>query len=254
VNAVQIALGLIAAALIGALGWMTDWGQDFTAEPTIARVKAVAKADASVLPDFKLSSDSNAYAVIAERPLLNPTRKPAPTQPIPVAAPEPPKPQIRRGLYQLIGVTDLGEAKIAQVREVSTNKVRSIKPGDTLQELSVKSVSVNQVVLAFQGDTDVLELAKFTASGRVPQPAPSVQPPPIVAQAPAVPPPPGSPPQQPSVPPVPNLAQVGIPNPQQPGVVSQPPVANQPVPGRSNMRERLGIGRNRAPDGSPAPQ
>ncbi len=244
-KAVQIALALIAAALVGALGWVTNWGQDLATEPSIAETKYPARADASVLPDFKLSSDSNAYAVIAERPLLNPTRRPAPTQPIPVAAPEPPKPQIRRGLYQLIGVTDLGEAKIAQVREISTNKVRSIKPGDALQEMTVKSVSPSSVVLAFQGETDVIELAKFTASGRVPQPPP----PPIVAQQPPQPGQPVAPP------PLPNLALAGIPNPAQPGAVASPPVVapNQPVPGRSNMRERLGIDRGRLPDGSPPP-
>lgn len=169
-SAVQIALAALAAALIAALGWMTDWGQDFDAA-SVAEKAVVAKAEsATVLPDFKLGSDAAAYALIAEKPLLNPTRKPAPTQAIVQVAPEPPKPQIRRGLYQLVGVSDLGSVRIAQVKEVSGGRVKSIKQGDQLQEMSVRKIERDSVTLEFQGETDVIEVARFTASGRVPQP------------------------------------------------------------------------------------
>ncbi|MGL4232257.1 MAG: hypothetical protein ACRCWJ_12900 [Casimicrobium sp.] len=176
-NAVQIALAALAAALIGALGWMTDWGQDFSAEPDIASRKVSAKIEgASVLPDFKLGSESNAYTQIAERPLLNPTRKPAPTQPIAQVAPEPPKPQIRRGLYQLVGVSDFGGVKVAQVRELAGNRVRTVRLGDMLQELKVVRIDSSKLVLDFQGEKDEVALASFTASGRVPVPPPASAP------------------------------------------------------------------------------
>jgi hypothetical protein len=170
VKPLHIALALVAAALVGALGWMTDWGQGF-GETDVAAKKIAARADPStVLPDFKLSGDNNAYALIAEKPLLNPTRRPAPTQPIAVAAPEPPKPQIRRGLYQLVGVSDYGSLKVAQLRELAGGKVRSVRVGDNLQELRVAKIDRTLVTLEFQGETDTLEIAKYTASGRVPQP------------------------------------------------------------------------------------
>ncbi len=179
--------GLIACAvaLAVAFGFETDWGDAFTAKPTASRPTAGKHDAASVLPDFRLSSEAGAYSQIAERPLLNPSRKPAPTQVV-AAATEPPKPQIRRGLYSLIGITDLGSVKIAQMKEVSSGRVKSVKEGDVLQELTVKKIEPSRVTLAFQRDTDIVELPKFTASGKVPQPAPvPVAPPPPVAVAPA---------------------------------------------------------------------
>lgn len=175
-----------AAALLVALGVATDWGTNLTSPPPASRSVSSKHDAASVLPDFRLGSEASAYGQIVERPLLNPSRKPAPTQLV-TAAPEPPKPQVRRGLYQLIGITDLGAVKIAQLREVASNRVKSVRQGDQLQEMTVAKVEPTQVTLVFQGETDVIDLAKFTASGRVPQPA---APPPALAQA--------APPPQPS--------------------------------------------------------
>ncbi len=174
------ALLATAAALLLALGIETDWGAALTTPPLQSRSGAVKHDATAVLPDFRLGSEASAYNQIVERPLLNPSRKPAPTQLV-TAAPEPPKPQVRRGLYQLIGITDLGTVKIAQLREVASNRVKSVRQGDQLQEMTVAKIDPTQVTLAFQGETDVIEMAKFTASGRVPQPAP---PPPVIAQAP----------------------------------------------------------------------
>jgi hypothetical protein len=196
------ALLATAAALFVALGIETDWGAALTAPPLQSRSGAVKQDATSVLPDFRLGSEASAYSQIVDRPLLNPSRKPAPTQLV-TAAPEPPKPQVRRGLYQLIGITDLGVVKIAQVREISSNRVKSVRQGDQLQEMTVTKVEPTQVTLAFQGETDVIELAKFTASGRVPQPAP---PPPVIAQAPP-------PLQNPMQPPAQSLAAAAYANP-----------------------------------------
>ena len=174
------ALIATAVALLIALGVETEWGAALTTPPLQSRSGTVKQDATSVLPDFRLGSEASAYSQIVERPLLNPSRKPAPTQLV-TAAPEPPKPQVRRGLYQLIGITDLGSIKIAQLREIASNRVKSVRQGDQLQEMTVAKVEPTQVTLSFQGETDVIEMAKFTASGRVPQPPP---PPPMIAQAP----------------------------------------------------------------------
>ncbi len=188
-----------AAALLLAIGIETDWGAALTRPQLQARSGGIKQDTTAVLPDFRLGSEANAYGQITERPLLNPSRKPAPTQLV-TAAPEPPKPQVRRGLYQLIGITDLGAIKIAQVREVASNRVKSVRQGDQLQEMTVAKVEPTQVTLAFQGETDVIEMAKFTASGRVPQPpapppsaAPPAQPPTQPQPALPTPPPPSTP-------------------------------------------------------------
>lgn len=176
------ALIATAVALLVALGIETDWGAALTAPPLQARSTAAKPDITSVLPDFRLGSEASAYSQIVERPLLNPSRKPAPTQLV-TAAPEPPKPQVRRGLYQLLGISDFGAIKIAQVREIASNRVKSIREGDQLQEMTVAKIEPAQITLAFQGETDIIEMAKFTASGRVPQPP---APPPVTAQAPPV--------------------------------------------------------------------
>lgn len=236
-----------AVALFAALGIETDWGAALTAPPLQLRSGAV-KADAtSVLPDFRLGSEASAYSQIVERPLLNPSRKPAPTQLV-TAAPEPPKPQVRRGLYQLVGITDLGAVKIAQVREIASNRVTSVRLGDQLQEMTVAKVESSQVTLAFQGETDVIEMAKFTASGRVPQPA---APPPVSAQ----------PPPQPQAPAQPQAAAVvqqtgprvmpaGAPQMETPSVAAVPQLKfpgagdGSPIPGRISVAELLEARRN----------
>jgi len=200
-----------AVALAIGLGFETDWGNGL-GTPNVDLRNAASRGDAvSILPDFRLTSDASTYSQIVERPLLNPSRKPAPTQ-VAQAAPEAPKPQVRRGLYQLIGVSDFGNGRIAQVRELASNRVRSVREGDLLQELTVKKVESNQIVLAFQGETDVLEMAKFTASGRVPPPPA----PPVVA-APPVPPQATQP------------AAAAVPQPQQPVAAAPAPITAPPA-------------------------
>jgi len=135
----------LALALAAALG-VELYLASGSGVPATSTGAGRAKSDmAGVLPDFRLGSDAVAYNQITERPLLNPTRRTAPTQAV-AAATEPPKPQIRRGLYQLVGVTDLGREKIAQVREVSNNRVRSVRAGDVLQELTVSAVEPDRIV------------------------------------------------------------------------------------------------------------
>jgi hypothetical protein len=169
---------LVAAAigLIAAFGYETDWGDAFSAPPIPTRQTAAKHDSAAVLPDFRLSSEANAYSQITERPLLNPSRKPAPTQAPVAAATEPPKPQIRRGLYGLVGVTEFDGSRVAQVRELATGRLRSIRVGDRLQELLVKQIDSDAIVLTFNADSEKLMLPKFTASGRVPQLQPQPQP------------------------------------------------------------------------------
>jgi hypothetical protein len=189
-------LVVTAVGLAAAFAYETDWGDAFSASPVALRQTAARQDSAAVLPDFRLSSESNAYSQITERPLLNPSRKPAPTQAPVAAATEPPKPQIRRGLYTVVGVTDLGSVKIAQLREAATGRIKSVREGDALQEMKVTKIDGDRVTLAFMGETDVISMAKFTASGRVPAP-------PVVAALAAAPPsspPPTLPPPPPSAP------------------------------------------------------
>ncbi|MCS6996721.1 MAG: hypothetical protein NZ533_07170 [Casimicrobiaceae bacterium] len=223
-NLLNLVLAVLAAALAAALGWLTDWGQALQRSPEVRPGNVPRSELAGVLPDFRISGDASAYAAVVERPLLNPTRRPAPSAPPPPPPPEPPKPQIRRGLYQLVGVTDLGGTRIAQVKEIATNTTRSVRVGDMLQELKVEAITADSVRLAFAGETDVITLPKFTASARVPQPPP--------------PPPPPAPPPQPAP------APGGAPPASAPG---SSPVPGAPQPQASATSPAAGAG------GSPSP-
>ncbi len=185
-RAVLIGLALALAAML-VVQLSMNGGND-VARNGSADVRTSSRA--GVLPDFRLDGNqADRYADVVTRPLLNPERKPAPKQAVAVAT-EPPKPQIRRGLYELLGVSDFGTARVAQVREVATRRTQSVRKGDVLQEMSVQAVEPDRMILSFRGERDEVRLATYTASGRVPQPpplpsapAPSPPPAPPVAQA-----------------------------------------------------------------------
>ena len=169
-----------ACALAGALGFQIANSDVYDGGVSAHAHRSSGGANGtSILPDFGLGSNASAYSLMVEQPLLNPTRKPAPTQ-AKVAAPEPAKPAIRRGLYELVGVSDFGAGIAAQVRELSTRRITTVRVGDRLQELTVATITPTKATLIFAGEIDALDLPKFTASGRVPQPAPPqpVAPPP----------------------------------------------------------------------------
>lgn len=180
----RIALSALACGLALALAFELSGGRLWIGYSPIAahRDATMKSGPNSVLPDFGMSAEASLYSDIVDRPLFSPTRMRAPTQ-IVTAAPEPAKSSIRRGLYQLTGVTDLGLIKIAHLREVATNRVRSVREGDALQELTVKTITATQITLAYEGNVDLIELPKFTPSGRIPVPAPAQPPSPLQAQA-----------------------------------------------------------------------
>ena len=141
----------------------------------------------SVLPDFRMGSESGAYDEVTSRPLLNPSRRPAPLQAV-ASAPEPPKPQIRRGLYEMMGVLEIGDKRLAQLRELAANRVHTVRVGELLQEFRVKKITPEMVSLEFAGETDDVRLPSFTNSARARMLMPA--PPPVVASLPATTPPP----------------------------------------------------------------
>ncbi len=182
---------LVAVALLVGVGVEVAYVSAPPEAGGAASRRASGAANATgILPDFALPSGGSAYSHIADMPLFSPTRKPAPTQVI-VVAPEPAKPAIRRGLYELLGVADWGGVRVAQVREAATRRTSSVREGDTLQEMQVTRVDRDRAVLTFQGETDEIRMPTFTATGRVPQPtAPASVLASVLASVPATAPPP----------------------------------------------------------------
>jgi hypothetical protein len=162
---------LIPVAALAAYGaYLTDYGRALTADGLAWRKPATASANTGVVPDIAFNADASPYAAVTDRNLFVPWRKPAPPPEPPPPAAEPPKPQIRRGIYALTGTMQVGDQVFATVKENATNRAKQVKVGDTLQEYSVKSVDTDRVILAFAGQEEELVLARFTQSGRATPP------------------------------------------------------------------------------------
>ncbi len=192
-------------ALLAYGGKLTDWGRDFTSDGVSWKKVNPQIASNGVVPDIAFNADASPYAVITDRNLFVPWRKPSPPPEPPKPPADPPKPQIRRGIYALTGTMQIGKDVFATVKENATNRTKQVKVGDELQEYKVQEVDSDRVVLAYAGQTEELVLAKYTQSGR------AIAPPVQVAQLPPLPPqvqpsaqpqsqPPGMPAVQPRAP------------------------------------------------------
>jgi hypothetical protein len=234
------------AALLAYAAHLTDYGQKLWPESIQWRKAAAPVNAAGVVPDIAFNADASPYAVVTDRNLFVPWRKPAPPAEPPPPPPEPPKPQIRRGVYALTGTMQIGSNVFATVKENATNRTKQVKVGDTLQEYSVKSVDADRIVLAYAGQEEELVLARYTQSGRAtPPPAPV----PVSAGQPALPgrqmgaplaqpggvpggiPPRVAPPaaQPGGVPPFPPSGSTPVPPQYAPGTAQAQPVPSTPV-------------------------
>jgi hypothetical protein len=256
-------------ALLAYGGKLTDWGRDLTSDDIAWKKVNAQMAANGVVPDIAFNADASPYAVITDRNLFVPWRKPAPPPEPPKPPADPPRPQIRRGIYALTGTMQIGKDVFATVKENATNRTKQVKVGDELQEYKVQEVDNDRVVLAYAGQTEELVLAKYTGSGRAtPAPAQAMPVPPQQQaqqaqpqQAPQPQPPQGMPVVQPRgagdqtgaarAIPVAPIPQSGQPQPQQGGLFSRTtdpatlgyaantPVTAQPQPETIDVGELL---------------
>jgi hypothetical protein len=157
-------------ALLAYGGKLTDWGRDLTSDGVEWRKVNAQVASNGVVPDIAFNADASPYAVITDRNLFVPWRKPSPPPEPPKPPADPPKPQIRRGIYALTGTMQIGKDVFATVKENATNRTKQVKVGDELQEYKVQAVDNDRIVLAYAGQTEELVLAKYTLSGRATPP------------------------------------------------------------------------------------
>ncbi len=240
-----LALWLIPIALLLAYGgYVTDWGRQLGGNEVSWRKVTTPSLSTGVVPDIAFNADASPYAAVTEHNVFAPWRKPAPpadTAKVPV---EPPKPQIRRGIYTLTGTIALGDDVIATVKETATGRTKQVRKGEQLQEYLVEKVESDRVFLAFAGQTEELALAKFTQSGRASVSVPSAAQPVPTALPPGMAPPgmappgavPQQPPQLPSVPGRPVAGQPGanvvqVPIPTAPGSIAPFPSSVTTPPG-----------------------
>lgn len=161
---------ILCAALVLGIGLETEWGAktqwavgDTKAGPTDFTRPALSEPFQLPAPDQFLS--------VTTRPMFIVTRRPAPPPP----PPEAPKPAMKKGQFVLMGTTIVPEGKFAFLLEKANNKTRVVAQGKLINEILVKEVSADRVVLSQFDDTEVLSLLMNKAAG-TPHPAPGAAP------------------------------------------------------------------------------
>lgn len=206
---------LLALALAAVLGWQwRDWPPSHppprTEDPATAQVQTSQPPQENPLDLLTPLGEKEEYAVVTERPLFLPDRRPPSEEPPPEDASPEPEQLADLDRLDLNAVMITPAASLAWVRDPSQKKLVRLEPGDDLLGWSVQEILSDRVLLQRQGETDTLILRDYK---NMPPPKP-----PLRRQAARKPPRRGG--TQP--PAVPNATQ---PNRRQPGL-------NMPAPGR----------------------
>ena len=154
------------AVLALALGWETNWGHRFGDRPVPQTAPEPQRVEVALLPEFKIDGGLPAHSETAERPLFNPTRRPAPP-----AASASGTPKFQRGQFVLTGTAVVDTKAIAFLREVNGNKARSVKAGETINGLKVAEVKPDRVKLVLGDESEELVLRVATGPKTTTQPA-----------------------------------------------------------------------------------
>jgi hypothetical protein len=112
----------------------------------------VAAVQVKLLPPIQPVVVEEAYPETTARPLLSPTRRPAPEKPIAGTS------TMQKGLYTLTGVTMVGPLRIALLREKSSGRVLRAEKGKDLNGVTVAEIEPESVTLAAGGDQEVIPL------------------------------------------------------------------------------------------------
>jgi len=143
-------LALCAAILVAVIGVEIGFGTGLHSLPEGAPRRA-APFEAKLLPPIVASAPEQLYAQTASRPLWAPSRRPAPEVPVAAAS-------FVKGQFVLLGVTIVGDQRIALVREKSTGRIHRAEVGRELNGLKVAKIAPESVTLVQGSDQEVLTL------------------------------------------------------------------------------------------------
>jgi hypothetical protein len=145
------------AAVLGLIGWQTDWGRQLRRAPVVPEAAPPAPVAVALLPDYRIEGGLEARQQTVERPVFVPTRRPAPP-PLPVAQ-EAAKPRMQKGQFVLTGTAVVDQKSIAFLREAAGGKSRSVRVGETVNGLTVADVKPDRVRLTLGDESEDLVLA-----------------------------------------------------------------------------------------------
>jgi hypothetical protein len=208
-NPALIALAALAVVLVLAIALEMGVGGP---APSVAGAgaKRAAASDAKLLPPLVAVVAEQAYPEMAARPLLTPTRRPAP-EPVVQAA-------VVRGQFILLGTTVAGPTRIALLKEKSSGRIHRVESGKDINGIKITQIEPESVTLAHGSENEVLTL-QVQRPAAIPGAAPSAAAP--LVQGPFGPMTPGTPPPLPS--PLPGTPQPGA---------NAPPA---PAPGQQSL-------------------
>jgi hypothetical protein len=145
------------AAVLGLIGWQTDWGRQLRRAPVVPDAALPAPVAVALLPEYRIDGGLQARQQTVERPVFVPTRRPAPP-PLPVAQ-ETAKPRMQKGQFVLTGTAVVDQKSIAFLREAAGGKARSVRVGETVNGLTVADVKPDRVRLTLGDESEDLVLA-----------------------------------------------------------------------------------------------
>lgn len=135
-NRLTLLLLLSCLLLVGALALQLYRGPQAPASAA-GNTRPALAPQVDVAQSPYIPPDKKRFSEIMERPLFEPTREPPP-QPLATATPAPPPPPIR---LKLEGIAITPEAKVAVLRDLSSNQLLRLGEGVEHQGWLVESVS-----------------------------------------------------------------------------------------------------------------
>jgi hypothetical protein len=147
------ALALLAvAAVLLAAAVVYEVASGPGSQPGGAAGGKVAAVQLKLLPPIQPVVVEEAYPETTARPLLSPTRRPAPEKAVAGTS------TMQKGMYTLTGVTIVGSLRIALLREKSSGRVLRAEKGKDLNGVTVAEIEPESVTLAAGGDQEVIPL------------------------------------------------------------------------------------------------
>ncbi len=164
---------LLLGGLLTGIGYVTDWGQRWI-WPLAQKETSPAPFDSPRLTTPFTLLPPDAFIEIALRPLLIPTRRPAPP------LPDTPRQTMKKGQFILTGTTIVGEVKFAHLIEKTGAKARVVAEGKEINGLIVKRVDPTRVTLTQNDETEIVVLQPVKSpvgtSSNMQNPPPSAPP------------------------------------------------------------------------------
>lgn len=151
-------IGALMLALLGVIGYETNWGSSLRPTPVTAVGQVARSGDTSLLPVFALPAIDTGFKETADRPLFLPTRRPVP---ILIGAVQP---TMKKGQFRLAGTVVNQDLPYAFLVEIATGKGMRVAKGSEIVSTGISVAAVDAVRVVLKQGDETEELTLRTAS------------------------------------------------------------------------------------------